>query len=135
MRFPDLLEKVNQKLEPALDFSDSYLSLQTARNCLEHRNGIVTNIETHDKNTFDFSVPRMKLFYLRNGEEIELRTGDIVKPDEDKDHAEIMMKLERRQLSVALGDRLRFTLSDFNEVAFACHYLGNQLAQKLPSPN
>lgn len=133
-KFPDLLEEVNRQLETALDFSDSYLSLQIARNCLEHRNGVITKIETHGGDTFNFSIPRMKVFYLRNEEEIELKKGERVEPDKGKEHADILMKIEQRALSVALGDRLAFKLSDFNEIAFACHHMGVQLAQKLPKP-
>ena len=44
LRFPELLAAVNELLDPKLDFSDSYESLQIARNCLEHRAGIVSHL-------------------------------------------------------------------------------------------
>jgi hypothetical protein len=46
LSFPELFADVNKLLDPKLEFSDSYKSLQVARNCLEHRAGIVSNIET-----------------------------------------------------------------------------------------
>jgi hypothetical protein len=58
-----------------------------------------------------------------------------VKPDDDQSHAVIMMKLDVRQRSVALGEQLSFSLSEFNEIAFACHFLGQQLSAKLPRPD
>jgi hypothetical protein len=33
-----------------------------------------------------------------------------------------------------LGERLSFTVAEFNEIAFACHFLGQQLSAKLPRP-
>src|SRR5712671_4804585 len=75
MRFPDLLEAVNEKLDPKLLFRDAYHSLQSARNCLEHRDGVVSKIETHDKDSFTLSIPRMKVFYLRDGVEVEVQKG------------------------------------------------------------
>ena len=75
LRFPELLADVNDRLETKLDFADSYKSLQAARNCLEHRAGIVGKPETKGKDEFEISVPRMKLFYMRDGEEIEVEAG------------------------------------------------------------
>src|SRR5258706_2994483 len=41
LRFPPLLAEVNKRLERPLEFTDAYQSMQAARNCLEHRAGIV----------------------------------------------------------------------------------------------
>jgi hypothetical protein len=60
--FPELLADVNEKLATKLEFADSYRSLQAARNCLEHRAGIVGKPETHGGQSFELSIPRMKLF-------------------------------------------------------------------------
>jgi hypothetical protein len=134
LKFPDLLGAVNEKLDSKLDFAESYRSLQLARNCPEYRDGIVSKIETHGGDRFVLSVPRMKLFYMREGAEMEIVEGDVVEPGDDRSHVEILMKLEARQRSVALGERLTFTLAEFNEIAFACHFLGQQLSSKLPRP-
>jgi hypothetical protein len=97
MRFPDLLTSVNQKLEPNIVFAEAYQSLQTARNCLEHRNGIISRIETKSHDEFILNIPRIKIFYNRKGEEIEIEKGHTVEPDDDQSHAVIMMKLDVRQ--------------------------------------
>jgi hypothetical protein len=134
LKFPALLGAVNQLLDPKLEFADSYRSLQQARNCLEHRDGIVSTIETHGKDTFALSVPRVKIFYLRNREEIEIKPGERVEPGDDRKEVELLMKFEVREKRVDLGERLIFTLAEFNEVAFACNFLGQQLASRLPKP-
>jgi hypothetical protein len=134
MRFPDLLAAVNELLNPKLAFAESYRTLQLARNCLEHRNGIISKIETHGADNFVLSVPRIKLFYVRDGEEVELKKGHKVEPGDDRTHVETFMKLEVRQRSITLGERLTFTLAEFNDIVFACHFLGKELASKLPKP-
>jgi hypothetical protein len=37
LKFPQLLDEVNERLATKLQFASSYKSLQTVRNCLEHR--------------------------------------------------------------------------------------------------
>jgi hypothetical protein len=71
LRFPQLLDDVNERLATKLAFASSYRSLQSARNCLEHRAGIVGLPETRGTEHFEFSVPRMKVFYLLIGSEVE----------------------------------------------------------------
>ncbi len=45
MNFVDLLDRVETHLGGPLHFSDAYLSMQRLRNCLEHRNGIVGDVD------------------------------------------------------------------------------------------
>jgi len=135
LNFPKLLNAVNSKLDPKVEFSAAYVSLQVARNCLEHRAGIVSKIETHSKDSFVIRVPRMKMFYLRNNEEVELEPGHRVNPGDDRAHVDVLWKIEIRERSFKLGERLFFTLAEFNEISFACHFLGKQLSSRLPKPS
>jgi hypothetical protein len=132
LRFPELLKAVNSKLDPKIEFSAAYVSLQLARNCLEHRAGIVSKIETHGNENCTLRVPRIKAFYLRNGEEIELEPGHVIDPGDDRTEVDTFMKLEIRERSFLVGKRISFTPAEFNEITFACHLLGQQLASKLP---
>jgi hypothetical protein len=134
LKFPVLLAAVNEKLDPKLDFAYSYKSLQLARNCLEHRGGVVSKIETKNKDKMTLSFPRIKIFYMRGNAEVEIEKGHIVEPGDDRAEVDILTKLEARKRSVAVGEQLAFTLTEFNEIAFACHFLGQQLSSKLPRP-
>ncbi len=134
LRFPELLEGVNRELDPKIEFSAAYASLQIARNCLEHRAGIVSHIETLAKESFRLQIPRIKMFYLRDGKEVELEPGHIVNPGDDRPEVEAYAKFETSIRSFAVGERLSFTLSKFSDIVFACHFLGQQLATKLPRP-
>lgn len=132
--FPKLLNAVNEKLNPKIDFLPSYISLQTARNCLEHRVGVVSKIETGDKDHFEMHIPRMKVFYIRRGVEIEIEPDHLVDPGDDRSEVDVLMKLDQKKRTFALGDRIHFTATEFSEIAFACHLLGQQLSSRLPVP-
>jgi hypothetical protein len=132
--FPDLLTDVNSRLAATLEFAESYKSMQAARNCLEHRAGIVGTPETRGKDTFEISVPRMKVFYMRSDKEVEIKAGEVVQPGEGKDNADILMKIDVKKRTFKLGERMTFTIAEFNDIAFACHYLAMQLVGKLPKP-
>ena len=57
------------------------------------------------------------------------------KAGDDRAEVKLFMRIEERKRSLALGEQIRFTLREFNEVAFACHFLGSQLALKMPKPD
>lgn len=133
-RFPDLLQRVNSRLTEPLAFSDAFQSLQDARNCLEHRNGIVGKVDAPDGRSMRLAFPRVKLFYLRNGNEIEVVEGERVDAQDGKSEHEILMRLETRERTIALGERIVLSSRDFNEIAFGCFFFGSQLAQRLPNP-
>jgi hypothetical protein len=137
LNFGDLLDRVNSKLPQPLNFADAYHSLQRARNCLEHRNGIVGNVDAPAGGVMIPSFPRVKAFYLRKEQEIELEAGHVVDAQDDKEQVQIFMRIDLRELRFSKGKRLCLSSRDFNEIAFACNYFVNDLAAKvatLPAP-
>jgi hypothetical protein len=127
MNFPDLLRYVNARLENPLQFADAYQSLQNARNCLEHRDGIVRPIDARDNGAMELRFPRVKFFVQQDGQEVELYPNFYAETD-----TTIMMRLDIRKRSFSLGERLTITADDFNEIAFACAKFGTDLATQLP---
>jgi hypothetical protein len=131
--FPDLLQAVNAGLQKPLEFADAYRSLQKARNCFEHRSGIVGKSDVGPDGTMELRFPRIKLFYYRRGEEIEAEIGKAVDPEDGEPEVSILMRLDVRRRNFLLGQRLSLTIVDFNEIAFACYHFGSQLASTLPT--
>ncbi|HEV7377276.1 MAG TPA: hypothetical protein VGN95_21345 [Pyrinomonadaceae bacterium] len=131
LQFPPLLNLVNSKLNPPLDFVEAYNSLQRARNCMEHRNGVVGDVDAPGGGVMILSFPRVKMFYLRGDEEIEVEAGHVVDAQDGKDEVQIKMKLDLRERRFSRYQRLAITSKDFNEVAFACNYFAEQLASKV----
>ncbi len=132
--FPELLEAVNEHLNPKINFSKAYVSLQVARNCLEHRAGVVTKIETRGAEVLELTFPRLKIFYLRDGEEVDIVAGHTIDAGDGRSEVDVYQRLDLRSRSVPIGERILISHTDFNEISFACHYLGQQLASNLPKP-
>lgn len=134
LTFPNLLEKVNARLKEPLNFSDAFNSLQKARNCFEHRAGIVGKKDTSSDGLMKLHFPTLKTFYLRGGEEVELKAGQILDThDANRDSergVQIFSRLDLRHREFGLGERLSLKLVDFNEIAFACHFFAVELANK-----
>jgi len=129
LNFPDLLKAVNARLETPLEFSDSYQSLQNARNCLEHRNGIVGTVDINADGKMVLQFPRMMMFVEREGKDVELHQGMEVKKGEV-----VAMKFAIRQREFSLGSPLSLTAADFDEISFGCAHFAVQLASRLPKP-
>jgi hypothetical protein len=128
--FPDLMRTVNEGLTSKLHFEQEFLSLQKARNCLEHRNGVVGERDI-DKNTRDLTLalPWVKIFYMKDGAETELAIGDKFEKD-----TEIFMSPKRvtEVDRFKLGDRISFTPEKFERIAYACWLFVQELGTKLP---
>lgn len=135
MSFPALMEEVSAGLTERLTFEEEFRSIQNARNCLEHRGGIVGARDLDgETDTLTLSFPRMKMFYERDGEEVELEAGHVIDAQESElGGVQILGRMVTRSKSYALGDRVEITSRDFNEIAMACHVFAGDLAGKLPT--
>lgn len=131
-RFEVVMKRINKRLDPTLEFPEAYLSLQQARNCLEHRAGIVGLEDTRRAVTFKLTFPRIKLFYMKNGAEVEVMEGVGIEGADDHSDVAIHLMLDIRHREYSIGDRLDISPSEFNEIAFAANLLGEHLANRLP---
>ena len=73
----------------------------------------------------------MKLFYIRGNEEIELKQNERVNAGDGEPTVQILGRFVTRSKIYQLGERVRFTASEFSEIAMACSFFGNELASKL----
>jgi hypothetical protein len=127
MNFPDLMAAVNRRLERPIAFAEAYGSMQSARNCLEHRDGIVGERDIDANGVLKIRVPRTKVFVDQDGAEIEVYKNFFVEKD-----TLIQMRMETRDLVFHLGEPLKLSAADFDDIAFACANFGTMLAQQLP---
>ena len=77
------------------------------------------------------AFPRVKNFYLRLGEEIELEPGHVVDAQDGADEVQTFLRIDLRERQFAKNDRLFLSLTDFNEIAFACNYFASDMATKV----
>lgn len=133
LSFPDLMAAVDAKLSSPLGFADEFLSLQKVRNCLEHRAGVVRRQDIDAAGTLTLTFPRMKVFYMRGSEEVEIQKHERVDACDGEPAVQLLGRLVPRSRTYRLGERITFTASEFSEIAMACSYFGNELANKLPA--
>ena len=127
MNFPNLMEHVNRGLEKPVPFAEAYGSLQSARNCLEHRDGIIGRRDVDAAGILKISVPRAKIFVEQSGSEVEVYRNFYAEED-----TIIQMRMETRDLIFRLGEPLKISARDFDDIAFACANFGTMLANQLP---
>lgn len=125
--FEQLLKKVNAGLREPTSFDREFLSLQKVRNILEHRAGIVGAQDVGDAQTLELLLPRLGLFHLVDGEEHEIDAQQHFEAG-----ALLYMKRATRKRTFILNERITFTATQFNEIAFSCHLFASDLASKLP---
>jgi hypothetical protein len=130
LNFPDLLTRVNAGLTAPLQFTDEFLSLQKARNCLEHRNGIVAPADAnHEGRALRLVLPRLELFVRTGGTDVELRPGLVVEGG-----GAVGLRRGRRERLFLLGSRITFDAAEFHEIGSACYFFATDLVAKLPRP-
>jgi hypothetical protein len=134
LKFPTLFAKVNAGLTAPVQFEKEFLSIQKARNCLEHRGGIVGKQDINDENEtiLTLSFPRMKLFYMRGDEEIEVAPNEPVNAQDGEAYVDILGRYVTRSKTYGIGERIKFTPAEFSEIAMSCSFFGTELAGKLP---
>jgi len=135
--FPLLLEQVNAGLREPIIFEAEYLSFQKVRNCLEHRAGCVLPKDVDPTSgLLTLHFPRLKAFYKRGSEEIEIAGGEQIDPGPNGAHSEggvpILVKRVMRSREYCVGENVEITLQHFAEIAMACHLFADDLMSKLP---
>jgi len=127
-RFPELMAWVNAGLSEKLHFDREFHSLNKTRNCLEHRHGIVGDRDV-DKDTgvLVLALPRMKVFFVKDGVETEIAIGQVFEKD-----TKIFMKRVTSEVSYKVGEKISFTVDEFKTIAFACWMFVQDLVSKLP---
>ena len=102
--------------------------MQKVRNCLEHRNGVVSAIDVKDgSGVLTLSLPRLRLWIERDGQELELFQNMHVNAGEA-----IMLQRAIRERRYNPGDRITFTAEEFYEIAQATFLFSQDIASKLP---
>lgn len=69
----------------------------------------------------------MNFFVVKNGKEVQLHENFHV-----LEETEICFRLDVRERTFGLGERLTISAVDFDDIAFACHQFGTMLAQRPP---
>jgi hypothetical protein len=128
MQFPDLLEEVNKRLTTPLHYERELSSVQQARNCLEHRDGIIQERDVDPvTRVLHLRLPGMRLFYEEEGQQIDVGPGTQVEKD-----TEIMSQVVVVEREFKLGERVTFRADEFHDIGFGCWVIADDLVHRLP---
>ena len=132
--FPKLIRWVNDNLISPMALDSEMCSLQAIRNCLEHRGGIVGEIDLKDgKGELTLIFTRRRMFYkLASGEEVECLPSEKISNPQMLANAPIMLGATLESRSFRLGETVKLNVVEFNEIAINCGLFGDDLVAKLP---
>jgi len=126
---PTMLDRLEAKLTSPLDLREHIQSINTARNCLEHRRGVVTKADTNNAEQDALVVKwrRPELFYEKDGEEIILDGPKVIEGP-----TTVKLRYIDEKRIFKLGERIEFTVDEFNLLMFTCTLFCEDIIGKLP---
>lgn len=132
--FPDLLSFVNSELATPMTFAEEFLSIQKVRNCLEHRDGIVSDKDIDEvTGNLKLMVPCIRLVIRADdGTEHLFAPGTIIDTHAYPAGAEVLLRRSTYEKVYTLGEKISFTSQEFTEIAMSCYLFAQDLGGKLP---
>ncbi len=126
--FPNLVEGINNLFPEPLQYQTQMESINNARNCFVHRNGIVStkdfNNDTDDKLIIKGS--RFKMFFKKGEDEILAEFG---KPGSE--NAALMLGAEEFNIEFEKGNRIDISLKQFIDILNTCVFINADIDVKL----
>jgi len=116
--FPTLLERANALFPHSLDCADCIVSFNSARNCLAHTRGIVTerHCNTPAKDKLVIKGRRFRLFFKRGEMEV---LAEIGQPGPE--NAALMLRAEDFVIEFLVGQAIQLSLKQFLDVLNTCY--------------
>jgi len=125
---PRLLAELGNLWTAPLIFDAELQSLQKARNCLEHRSGIVEARDCDGGEALELVLPRLAILTMIGGEEREIQVGVPV------DGGPVWARRDVMRLRFARGERIRLQLDDVAGVFVGSFHLAADIVARLPKP-
>ncbi|MEH6638665.1 MAG: hypothetical protein V7717_05285 [Porticoccaceae bacterium] len=125
---PDKLEHISK--EHGIEVTDSYkeqiLSINVARNCYVHRNGIVSDRDINEENTLKVKWSRLHTFLQNEDGEKELVPGMLVEKE-----STVCVRFDENEKAFSLNEQLSFTVEEMSEILWCLFLFGNDLIMKI----
>ena len=125
---PEKLSHISDEhdIEIKESFKDQVLSINSARNCLVHRNGVVSDRDVNEDNELVVKWLHMKLFVRNEDGDQDLVVGEVLEKE-----STICMKLEEKEKIFALGSLVSFTVEEFSELTWCFFLFGEELVKTI----
>ncbi|MBK6627131.1 MAG: hypothetical protein IPK70_00065 [Flavobacteriales bacterium] len=130
LHVPKLIDAIAEEINAPIQLVPEILSINKVRNCLVHRNGVVSALDINDKENNS-----LRLTYLDHIVHVKIdgqphRLTMELKLTSPTVHG-IMLEARPTTRSFALGERVTFDTNLFNSVAFTCMSFTEQLLHQL----
>lgn len=125
---PDKFTHIEQEhgVPPDATLLRQVLSVNSSRNCLVHRSGVVTDRDITAGNALKVEWRKLVTFLKDEDGEYDLVLGQIIKKD-----SWLCIKNVDHHKSFQLGERVTFTIQEFADVTWGLFVFGSDLVQKI----
>jgi len=105
---------------------DSILGINIARNCLVHRNGIVSDRDANTDTGLTITWPKLELVVRDESGERTVQANEFVEAGD-----EIGLRTVQYSRSFGLGEAIAFSPQEFSDVCMALFFCGQDLVQQV----
>jgi hypothetical protein len=128
--FPSLIKEIEAEFNVAFSLKNQVLSINQVRNCLVHRNGVVSDfdINNQEHNSLELSITELIVLSEKDGKIIEVK-----KEDKEPGFKTNKIGFDTRSKSVfyQLNQPVIIDSSTFNSVSFTCYKFVLDLFEKV----
>lgn len=125
---PGKIEHLNKEHPVIFDdrLTNHIVSINKARNCFVHRNGIVSQTDLTDEKSLTISYRRTAMF-LKNEDGI----ADVVRGMFAEKDSVIFVRNQDEKISFELGSRIQFHQKELTEIIWCLFLFGSDAVQKM----
>jgi len=128
IHFPQLIDEVNKLFSQPFEYLKHAESFNSARNCLEHTNGVVTkrhcNNATKDK--IIIHGHRFKMFFKKEDQEVPAVFNQPGPPN-----AALMLGAEEFRFEFSIGQEIELSLKQFLDILNTCVFIKADIGSKI----
>ena len=128
LELPDKIKYLGKKYDPSLipEFAEELITINLARNCLVHRNGIVSDDDSNCEEGLLMKWRRMEIVATGYGGERVVTAMADVEAGEN-----VVLRHAKAQKLFRKGELLTFGADEFGELCLTLFFFGNQLVQNI----
>jgi hypothetical protein len=124
--FPELLNIIKANINGSLEYEDCINSVNAVRNCLVHRNGVVSSKELKKEESLILKWGHFKLSFTdQDGVEKDMQPFSLIKGPFQV-HATILKKTKEFKMN----EQIEITYQEFNEIKDTCIFFAQDLLSK-----
>lgn len=130
LHLPELFKRIKPFLTSDLSYESQILSLNQVRNCLVHRNGLVTEFDINNQvqNQLQVNFSRMKMTYNVDDTSLEIQKFSPFKAG-----TVFSFGISQEVRVFEIGETVTFNFQEFNHLVTTCFLFGQDLVSKLPT--